>query len=98
LLDGCLEGRQRSIPELVEVCAQSADPVRVEPVDAAVARAAVDHQPGVLQNLEVLRDGGPADGQVAGQLANRTRAVGKPLEDRPPRRVAKCRQSIATSP
>jgi hypothetical protein len=46
LLDGCLEGRQGLAPEPVEVRAQGADPVRVEPVDPAVARPPVDRQPG----------------------------------------------------
>jgi hypothetical protein len=88
LLDGLLVGRQGFAPELVEVGAQLGDPVRIELVDAARAQRAIDHQPGGLEHLEVLRDGGSADRQLAGELADRARAVGEALEDRAPRRIA----------
>ena len=52
------------------------------------------HQPRVLEHLEVLRDRGPADRQLAGELADRARALGEALEDRAPRRVAERRPAI----
>jgi hypothetical protein len=36
----------------------------------------------------MLRDGGPADRELAGELADGTRAGAQPLEDRPAGRVA----------
>jgi hypothetical protein len=44
----------------------------------------------------VLRDRGPADRQLAGELADRPRALGEALEDRAPRRVAKCVPSVSS--
>jgi hypothetical protein len=43
----------------------------------------------------VLRDGGPADRQLAGELAHRPWALGEALEDRAPRRVAQRVPSIS---
>jgi len=89
LFDGELVGRQGAIPELIEVGAQLAEAVAVDLVDAAVAGAAVDNETRVLEHLEVLGDRGPADGQPAGELADRARASGDALEDRAPGGIAK---------
>ena len=53
------------------------------------SRGPVDHEPGVLQHLEVLRDGGTADRQLAGELADRPWPLGEMLEDQAPRRIGK---------
>jgi hypothetical protein len=42
----------------------------------------------------VLRDGGSADRELAGELADRPRTIGETLEDRAPRRVAESGPSI----
>jgi hypothetical protein len=42
----------------------------------------------LLQDLEVLGDGGPADGQSLGNLADGAGALGKVLEDRAPGAIA----------
>jgi hypothetical protein len=43
---------------------------------------------GFLQPPQVLGDRRAADGQLARELAYRTRAIGEALEDRPPGRIA----------
>src|SRR3954452_6099696 len=80
LLDGPLEGRERLVPELVEVAAQSVHPVRVELIDPTRAVGPVDHEAGVLQHPEVLGDRRPADGQIAGDLAYGTGPLGEPFK------------------
>ena len=72
---------------------QGAEPDGVELVDAPLAGAPVEDQPGVLQHLEVLRDGRPADG-ARSPARRRPRAFGEALEDRPSRRIAERRPSI----
>jgi hypothetical protein len=46
--------------------AQRLRPVRVDLIDATRACRPVDHEPRILQHLEVLRDGGPTDRQLPG--------------------------------
>ena len=82
-----LKRRQRLAPEPVELGAQRAQPVRLDVVDAARAGLRVRHQPGVLEHLQVLGDGGAADRQVLGQLTDRPGTLEQPLEDVPSRRV-----------
>ena len=83
------------VPEVVEVAAQQAQPLGVELIDASGADSLVDDQPGVLEHLQVLRDGRPADGQLAGELADRARSLAQVLEDRPPGRIAERGQPLA---
>src|SRR3954454_15450144 len=72
LLLGCIaKRRERLVPEGVEVGPQVGQGLRVHLVEAARADLAVDHEPGVLQDLEVLRDRGTADRELAGELADR---------------------------
>jgi hypothetical protein len=78
----------------VELGAQLGEAVRVDPLDAVLARMAVDDQPGALQHLEVLRDGGVADRQLAGELADGVRTLGEAFEDGASRRVAQRRPAI----
>jgi hypothetical protein len=54
----------------------------VAPVAAAPAAGVADDQPGVLEDLQVLRDGRPADREADRKFADRARAIGEPLEDR----------------
>lgn len=74
-------------PEPIEVVPQRVDARGVELVNPPVTLGTIDHQPRIFQNAEMLGDGGPADGEFAGQLAHRPRAVEEPLEDRPPGRI-----------
>jgi len=80
LFDDRLVGGQGAEPKPVEVGPELGEAVGVQAVDATVTGGLVDDQPRFLQDLEVLRDGGPADGQAAGELPDRARAIGKPLE------------------
>src|SRR3954467_6560093 len=91
LVLGCIaKRRERLVPEGVEVGAQVGQCLRVHLVEAAGAALAVDHQPGVLQDLQVLRDRGTADGELAGELADRPGPRDEAFEDRLPRGVAQC--------
>src|SRR5579863_4850600 len=75
-------------PEPVELCAEFGETGWIDRVDAAIARLPVDHQPGFLERLEMLRDGRPADRQSKGEIADRGRALGQALEDGPPGGIA----------
>src|SRR5690242_2856473 len=89
LLLGCIaKRRERLVPEGVEVGAQVGQCLRVHLVQAARADLAVDHQPGVLQDLEMLRHRRTADRELAGQLANRAGTGDEALEDRLSRGIA----------
>src|SRR5689334_17400028 len=88
MFDGSLVSRQCLAPELVELGAKGTHPPGVELVYAAVADGPVHDQPRLLQHLQVLRDGGPADWQHAGKFAHRPRTVRQKLEDRASGRVA----------
>src|SRR5262249_46231812 len=94
LLDGRLVGRQCLAPEALELAAKRAETVRVELIDAVLSRAAVDDEARILQHLQVLRDGRPADRQLARELGDGLRPPGQPLEDGPPGRVAKGRPAV----
>jgi hypothetical protein len=80
--------RERLVPERVEVGPQVGQCLRVHLVEAAGADLAVDHQPRVLEDLEVLRDRRAADRELAGELADRERPGDEALEDRLSRGVA----------
>jgi hypothetical protein len=88
LLDDLLVGRERLVPETLELGAKRAYARRVELVDPAGPGGPVHHQPRPLEHLEVLRDGRPADRQPTGKLSDRPRPVRETLEDRAPRRIA----------
>src|SRR3954471_3561566 len=86
LLLGCIaKRRERLVPERVEVGAQVGQCLRIHLVEAAGADLAVDDQAGVLEDLQVLRDRGAADRELAGQLADRARPGDEALEDGPSR-------------
>src|SRR5690348_1114711 len=89
---GCLgggpEALQRVTPERVEVLAERGDRLRVDVVDAARARRTIDDEPDVLQHLQVLGDGRPADRKLVRQLPDGPRTVAQPFEDLPPMRIA----------
>ena len=67
----------------------------IELVQPAVADWLIDHEMGLLEHAQVLRDGRAADGKVACELANRHGAVEQTLENRPPGGVAqRCQLSV----
>jgi hypothetical protein len=75
LLDDRLVGGEGAQPKPVELGTELGEAVGVESVDAAVADGLVGDQPRVLQDLEVLRDGWPADGQTIREFANGARVI-----------------------
>src|SRR4029077_13469358 len=87
LLDLGLERLRRLRPELIEPGAQRAETVRIDLVDVARAVGAVEHEAGVFQRLQMLRDRRAADGQFSRKLADRARGAREPLGDFPPSRV-----------
>ena len=88
LLHRHLEARQGLVPEVVEIPLQRTESIRVHLVDAAGTGPMVGDQSGVLQHLQMLRDGRTADGQLVRELTNRARTLGQALEDRPPGGIA----------
>jgi len=88
MFDGSLISREGLVPELIELDAKSAHPLGVELVDAPVADGPVYQQPSLLQHLEMLRDGGPADWQLASKLADGPGTFRQKLEDRASGRIA----------
>src|SRR4051812_18632585 len=88
LFDGDLVGREGTAPEPVEVGAERGEPVGVDAIDAAIARRLVNDETGVFEDLQVLRDGGPADREPAGELADRAWPLDQALEDRMPRAIS----------
>src|SRR4051812_24889603 len=81
LLGGIAKSGQRLVPERVEVGPQVGQRLRIHLVEPARADLAVGHQPGVLEDLEVLRDRRTADRKPVGQLADRSRPRHQALED-----------------
>lgn len=82
-----LESGERLVPELVEPFPERAEAIGVDVVHAARPLGAIRHQTRQLQDLEMLRDGRPADGHVARDLADRARPGAQVLEDFPPRGI-----------
>jgi hypothetical protein len=89
-----VDGRERPIPEPVEVGAQRIDSVRVQLVEPPGAALAVDHQAGLLEHLEVLGDSRPGDRELPGNLPYRPRTIRQQLEDRPSGRIAQRVHSV----
>src|SRR5580700_5830577 len=88
LFDSGLERQQRRGPEALEVVPQPGEAVRVQAVDAARPDLYTAHESGVLQDLEVLGDGGPADRQQRGEVDDGGGPLSELLEDGPPGRIA----------
>ena len=59
----------------------AATPGRIDGVDASGSRRPINDQPGLLEQLEVLRDGWPAHRQPVRELAHGSRVRDEPLED-----------------
>src|SRR5215831_15901762 len=78
-----LERGEGLVPERVEVVAELAHAVGIDPVEPPRAVSTLRDEPGLLQDAQVLRDRGPADRQLVGDLADRAGARAELLEDRP---------------
>src|SRR5919106_5187334 len=88
LLDGHLVSRQSLAPEPIEFRAKAGQPIGIDSVNALFAGRRIDHEAGVFEYFQVLRDRRPADRQGTSQLTNRARMLDQQLEDRAPGRVA----------
>src|SRR6188474_3212430 len=96
-LCGFLEGRERVLPEALEVLAQLGERVSVDAVEVARPLATLADEAGVLEDAEVLRNGWAGDGQARGDLTDGARALAKALENGPPCGVGQCCHSISVS-
>jgi hypothetical protein len=84
LFDPRREVGERLRPELVEVGPYRAHTGGIDLVEPLPADLLVRHETDVLEHLQVLRDRRPAHRELERKVADRTRAIGKPLEDRSP--------------
>src|SRR4051794_27648033 len=96
LSGGRLEGRERALPELVQVAAQHGDPGWVRLVQPARADLSIEHEPDILQHLQVLRHGGTGHRQAGGELADRQRAVADAVEDEAARGIPQGLQHLCS--
>ena len=93
-----LNAVERRFPELVQPGAHGSKPLRIDVINPPRALAAIGHQAGFLQHLQMLGYGGSRDRHVVGDLADGSRPVAQSLEHRPAGRVGKCRKdSICVS-
>jgi hypothetical protein len=91
LFDGDLVGGESAGPKAVELRSERAETVCADGVDASVAGGLIDHQPGILEDPEVLRDCGPADGEAPSEIADGGGPFGQTLKDRAPGGIAERR-------
>jgi hypothetical protein len=64
------------------------EPGGLQPAGAHAALLLRAHEAGLLEQLQVLADGGDGDPQRLGQPRDRLRSQRQTTQDRPPRRVA----------
>lgn len=56
---------------------------RIEPIDPTRSRGSLDDKAGILEHLQMLGHGWPADRKPVSELADRERAPREVLNDRP---------------
>src|ERR1700674_4978614 len=78
-----LERRERRAPQAIEVRAHAFNAVGVKLVEVARALFSLAHEPTLLQDLQVLRDGRPTHWQVPCEFPDRERAACEARHDRP---------------
>lgn len=78
---GGFKGAHRLGPHLVEVSTQACYAFGIQLVKAASSGLAVGDQAGVLEDAEMLGDGGAADREGASEFVNGGGAVGEFLKD-----------------
>ncbi len=82
-------------PKTVEVGAHHFHPMRVDAINPERSLFAQRYEPGIEEHFQMLRYRWPSDSQSLGQLPNRHRFPGEPLEDEPPRGVAQCIEGLS---
>ena len=78
----------------LELSPQRCQSVGVHLIDALLAGPLIEDEAGILEHLQVLRDGRPADGKVARQFGHRAWVLDQQLKDRPPGRISQRRKGI----
>src|SRR5919204_6088023 len=81
-----LELSEALLPEAFEEAAKLGETLGPCSIDPACALTPLAHKAGVLQHGQVLRDGGPGDLEVGGNLASGELAVTHQAEDLAPAR------------
>ena len=76
-----LEVTEGVFPDLFKVGAEQSDAFGVELIEAASALLSVVDESGFLEDFEVLRDGGAADGHGGGEFVDGERSGGEFLEN-----------------
>src|SRR6516162_7959002 len=89
-LDGLLEPPQAVGPEFGQEIPHGRQAFRPHHVEPPLSLRPDRHQAGVLEHLQVLRDGLLADLEPPRDLVHRTRLVTHQPQDRPPVRVGEC--------
>src|SRR5438093_891297 len=79
---------ERVAPQALDVPAKLGQSSGADVVQPPGTLLTIRHQARLLQDLEVLGDGGTADGDVGGNLTHRLRPASEQLEDRPPGGIA----------
>ena len=82
------EGRERVVPEPIEIRAQRFDPAGIQLVETAVADRPVDDELCVFEDAQVLGDRGPADRKARAPVRRPAVVLQQPLEDGAPGGVA----------
>jgi hypothetical protein len=98
LLSFCFafEGLQPVAPEVFEEGLQVGQAFGARPVEAPGAVASFVHEPGLLQDGQMLRDRGPRDVEVRGDLAGGELVVPDEPEDLPAARLGDCLSAVST--
>src|SRR5919198_4432481 len=87
-----LERVQPVAPEVVEKRSQLLEPFRTRSVEASGAVASFAHEPGLLQDGQMLGDRGPSHVEVRGDLSGGELAVADEAQDAAPARLGDCLQ------
>ncbi len=74
--------------------AQFGKALRIQPEIVARAATLFLHQAGGLENLKMLRYGGPAHRELIGEFADRRRLLAEQMEHRLPGRIGESPQEL----
>src|SRR5262245_24115306 len=77
------ERAERLVPELIQVLSQGVEALDLEGVEAPGPLCRVRHELRILEHAEMLRDRGPADRELPGELPDCERTVREPGQDFP---------------
>jgi hypothetical protein len=95
-LDDGLKLGQGRIPDVVEVRTEILNAGGVQTVDPASTALFLNDELSVLEDPEMLRDGGPANGEQSCDLINCGGAFGERLPNSQPSRISEGEQLIAS--